>query len=104
MDFAKIVELFDRHAVSFLAVNQPVERKPDRPGALSGSVSARVRPGMRHFLRDPPDCRVHHDWLAEGTVSSEPVSTSEISPSADSSEKGGVQNTKQPHASSTRRS
>src|SRR5204862_7878335 len=54
--------------------NQPVERKPDRPGALSGSVSARVRPGMRHFLRHPPDCRVHHDWLAEEAVHSEPVS------------------------------
>src|SRR5205085_7988607 len=77
--------------------NQPVERKPDRPGALSGSVSARVRPGMRHFLQDPPDCRVHHDWLAEETVWSEPVSTQNFSgPRLLPKKGGGGEQKKQP--------
>ena len=42
--------------------------------------------------------------LAEGAVWSEPVSHPEISAGRDSSKKGGVQNTKQPHTSSARRS
>src|SRR3954447_305549 len=42
----------------------------------------------------------HWDWLAEGSVWSEPVSTQKFFGAPTPPKKGGVQNTKHPHTSS----